>query len=257
MRKPFSLEGRVALITGVGPDLGTGIALALAEAGAAVALAARGKTVPDALAQMITGDNGNACALECDVTDPGQVQSSVAAVLATFGRLDIVVQVASSTGSHAQPLETIRLEEWDAQTQVTTRAAFNLARSCHAALRANGSGRMIFVTSAYGLSGDGGNPIYSACKGGLRGFVKSLAKEWGEDGITVNAIAPSSTSANTEAYFLSNPDAWDVFRKAIPMRRMGDPRTDIGPAVAAMASDAFRFVSGQTIPIDGGLYTSL
>ncbi len=253
-----SLFGRVALLSGAGTGLGRGLALGFAEAGAKVALLARSAEAPAETCARIRASGGAAIVLRGDVTDRASVADAVAAAAAQFGALDIVLQIAAHGRSNQTfALETIDAEEWDAQASVTLDGAFNLAHCAYPHLQAGGRGRFITVNSAYGLSGDGGNPIYAAVKGALRGFTKALAREWGRDRITVNSFAPSSESESTTAYFARNPALRAAFEQAIPLGRLGDPRSDIAPAVVAIASDAFGFVTGQTLPIDGGFYTGL
>lgn len=252
------LAGRVALLTGVGSGLGRGLATAFAAAGARVALVARSRGVSDALAADIREAGGEAIVLTGDIGDDGSVERAVAATTDRFGTIDIAVQIAAHPRSNLPlDLSAVTDAEWSAQGDVTLTGCFRLARAVHPALKASGRGRFMAITSAYGLSGDGGNPIYSAQKGALRGMAKSLAKEWGPDGITVNLFAPSSESEATNAYFARFPEAWEGFRKAFPLGRMGRPVSDIAPAVVALAGDQFGFVTGQTIPIDGGFYTTL
>lgn len=252
------LEGRVALLTGVGSGLGRGLATTFAEMGASVVLVARSHDVPAAIADDIVAAGGVAMLVRGDISDDASVEQAVKAAVKRFGRLDIVVQIAAHPRS-SRPLElsAITDTEWSEQADVTLTGCFRLARAAHPALKASGRGRFIAITSAYGLAGDGGNPVYSAQKGALRGFAKSLAKEWGQDGITVNLFAPASESETTTAYFERFPDAWEGLRKTFPLGRLGHPRNDVAPAVVALAGDQFGFVTGQTIPIDGGHYTTL
>lgn len=252
------LEGRVALLTGVGSGLGRGLATAFAEMGASVVLVARSHDVPAAIAADITAGSGAATVIRGDIRDDVSVDQAVQTAIERFGRLDIVVQIAAHPRSSTPlDLSAITDAEWSEQGDVTLTGGFRLARAAFPALKASGRGRFIAITSAYGLAGDGGNPIYSAQKGALRGFAKSLAKEWGPDGITVNLFAPASESENTTAYFERFPKAWHELLKTFPLGRLGHPRNDIAPAVVALAGDQFAFVTGQTIPIDGGHYTTL
>jgi 3-oxoacyl-[acyl-carrier protein] reductase len=111
--------------------------------------------------------------------------------------------------------------------------------------------------SCFGLHGAAMNPIYAALKGGDRGFVKALAREWGPDGITVNAIEPAAVTEPAEVFFNQYPEMRAKYLGNFPMRRMGRPREDIGRAVAALCGDDFGFVTAQSIQVDGGLYTAL
>jgi len=252
------LEGRTALLTGVGSGLGRGIATSFAAAGANVALVARSNAIPDALVRDIRDAGGRAVFIKGDITDPSSLATAVDETVGTYGGIDIVVQIAAHGRSNlSRPLEDITLDEWDEHVAVTLTGCYTVAHAAYPALKASGSGRFIAITSAYGLAGDASNPIYASLKGAIRGFAKSLAKEWGDDGIAVNVFAPSSESESSNAYFAMHPEAWEGFRAAFPMRRMGNPETDIAPAIVALAGEQFRFVSGQTIPIDGGFYTTL
>lgn len=252
------LEGRTALLTGVGSGLGRGIATSFANAGANVALVARSSAVPEALVRDIRDAGGSAAYIKGDITLSDSLATAVDETVAMFGGIDIVVQIAAHGQSHlARPLDDVTLDEWDEHVAVTLSGCYNVAHAAYPALKASGRGRFIAITSAYGLAGDASNPIYAALKGAIRGFAKSLAKEWGDDGIAVNIFSPSSESESTAAYFKLHPEAWEGLRAAFPMRRMGNPESDIAPAIVALAGEQFRFVSGQTIPIDGGFYTAL
>lgn len=252
------LEGRTALLTGVGSGLGRGIATSFAAAGANVALVARSSAVPDALVRDIRGADGTASFMKGDITDPASLATAVEETVRMFGGIDIVVQIAAHGQSHlSRPIDDIAVDEWDEHVAVTLTGCYNVAHAAYPALKASGRGRFIAITSAYGLAGDANNPIYASLKGAIRGFAKSLAKEWGDDGIAVNVFSPSSESESSTAYFEMHPEAWEGFRAAFPMRRMGSPEFDIAPAIVALAGEQFRFVSGQTIPIDGGFYTTL
>lgn len=252
------LEGRTALLTGVGSGLGRGLATSFAAAGAKVALVARSSAVPEALVQEIRAAGGTAAFLKGDITDPASIAQAVDETVATFGGIDIVVQIAAHGQSHlSRPLDDITLDEWDQHVAITLSGCYQVAHAAYPALKASGRGRLIAITSAHGLAGDASNPIYASLKGAIRGFAKALAKEWGDDGIAVNLFSPSSESESSKAYFALHPEAWEALRAAFPMRRMGDPAIDIAPAIVALAGEQFRFVSGQTIPIDGGFYTTL
>jgi len=253
------LAGRVALVTGAGAGIGRGIALALASAGAKVAVTGRRGASCEETVALIAAEGGDAVAIEVDVADAAAVQSGVATTLARWGRLDIVVQNANAGGDSARPIALDDVTEGDflRQARVAWDGNFHCARSARAHLAAHGCGRFIVLGSAFGLHGAAMNPIYAALKGGDRGFVKSLAREWGPQGITVNEIAPAAATEPTEVFFAQNPAVRDMYMKMFPLGRMGAPRQDIGRAVVALCSDLMGYVSGQTIPVDGGLYTAL
>ena len=258
MNMPQRFSGKTALVTGAGGGIGRGIALALAAEGANVVVAARRAATGDETAALIGAERGRALAVECDVTHNDQVKAAVTLTVSTYGGLDIVVHNANNSES-AMPvaLEAIDDARWNSQATVAWDAAFFVARAALPFLKKSSAARFVMLGSAFGLHGAAMNPIYSALKGGDRGFVKALAREWGPFGITVNAIQPASATEPTEVFFNQHPAVRDQFMKNFPMGRMGKPREDIGRAVVAICSDDFAFVTAQSIQVDGGLYTAL
>jgi 3-oxoacyl-[acyl-carrier protein] reductase len=253
------LDGRSVLISGAGTGIGRGLAQAFAAAGAQVVVTARRRDTGRATLDLIEAEGGRGLAVEMDVTRRDQVDAAVAATLARYGRLDIVIHNANAGNDSALPvaLEDITDALWDRQAQVAWDGAFHLAQASFAALKASGQGRFVMLGSAFGLHGAAMNPVYSSLKGGDRGFVKALAREWGPHGITVNAIEPAAITEPTEVFFNQYPAVKARYLGNFSMRRMGDPRHDIGRAVVAMCSSDFGYVTAQSIQIDGGLYTAL
>ena len=253
------LAGRVAFVTGAGGGIGRGIAQALAAAGAAVAVTGRRRSTCDDTVKMIEAEGGIAIALEVDVGDATLVRRGVEATVQRLGRLDILVQNANAGMDSAVPvaLEAITEADWHAQARVAWDGNLHCAQAALPHLKASGAGRFIVLGSAFGLHGAAMNPVYSALKGGDRGFVKSLAREWGVHGITVNAIEPAAATEPTEIFFAQNPAVRDAYLRMFPLGRMGAPRNDIGRAVVALCSDLMGYVTGQNLPVDGGLYTAL
>ena len=253
------LQGRVALVTGAGGGIGRGIAQALAAAGASVAVTGRRLPTCEETARLIEAEGGTALALQADVSDAAAVRAAVDAAVQRWGRLDIVVQNANAGGDSAVPvaLEAVTEEDWFRQAQVAWDGSLHCAQAALPHLKASGQGRFIVLGSAFGLHGAAMNPVYAALKGGDRGFVKSLAREWGRYGITVNAIEPAAATEPTEVFFAQYPALRDAYLKTFPLGRMGAPRADIGRAVVALCSDLMGYVTGQNLPVDGGLYTAL
>jgi len=252
------LEGRTAIITGAGTGIGRGLATVFAREGARVVCMARSAQAQDATAAAIRAAGGEAITIQGDVTAMADVRRAVAAGVEAFGGIDIAVQVAShGHGSKPFDLGSLELAEYDLQSAVTLRGCYNLAQACYPWLARSGRGRYIGITSAHGLAGDATNPVYATIKGALRGFTKSLAKDWGDDKITVNLFAPSSMSEGTEEYFRLHPEALAGIKEMFPLGYMGDPKSDIAEAVLAIAGDQFRYVTGQTLPIDGGHYVAM
>jgi len=253
------LQDRVALVTGAGGGIGRGIALAMAAAGANVVVTGRRLPTCEDTLKLIDAEGGNAIALEMDVSDEQAVHDAIGQAVAQWGRLDILVQNANAGGDSAHPiaLESITDDDWYRQARVAWDGTLHCAQAALPHLKASGHGRFIVLGSAFGLHGAAMNPVYSALKGGDRGFVKSLAREWGPHGITVNAIEPAAATEPTEVFFAQNPAVRDAYLRMFPLGRMGVPRADIGRAVVALASDLMGYVNGQNLPVDGGLYTAL
>ena len=252
------LAGRTAIVTGAGGGIGRGLAQALAAAGANVVIAARRAETGEQTRALIEAEGGSAITLQTDVARRAQVEAAVAAALARFGALDIVVHNASSALSgRPAACEAIDDASWDEQCGIAIDAAFYLAQAAFAPLKASAHGRFLILSSAQALHGGAMNPVYAALKNAQRGMAKALAREWGPHGITVNAIAPAAETDATQAHFERHPQLREQILATIPLRRLGDMRQDIGGAVVALCSDAMRFVTGQIIPVDGGAYTAL
>jgi 3-oxoacyl-[acyl-carrier protein] reductase len=255
----ISLAGRTALVTGAGGGTGRGMALALAAAGANVVIAARRAVTGDETAALIVAEGGAALSVEADATSADDIERAVAAAVARFGGLDIMIHNAVNKAS-TKPVNLWDFDEasWDSQAAVALDGAFHCAKAAYPHLKQAGArGRFILLGSALGLHGGVINPLYAAIKGNYRGFVKALAREWGPDGITVNWIAPASLVESSEAYFERNPTAREALMAQFPLGRMGRPREDIGGAVTAICSEAFGYVTAQTIQVDGGLFTAI
>jgi 3-oxoacyl-[acyl-carrier protein] reductase len=252
------LAGRTALVTGSGGGIGRGIALAFAAAGAQVIIAARRALTGDEVAREIVAAGGKALSVQTDVSRRSEVEAAVARAVEAYGGLDILVHNASS-GRSPEPamLENVTDELWDAHASVAVRAAFHCAQAAFPHFRARGGGRYILLTSTVALQGSAYLPVYAAVKNAQRGFVKALAREWGPLGIHVNAIAPAAETPAVTRYFEQNPQLRAGAIARLPLRRMGEPRADIGAAAVFLAGDGGRFITGQTLVVDGGNYTCL
>lgn len=251
------LKGKTAIITGAGGGIGRGLALEMASAGANVVIAARRGATGDETAAMVVAEGGSALSVQTDVTDFNQVKKMVEAAISHFGAVDTVIHNATHglSGVPAQ-LESIGDEAWDQQVAVDLLGAHHLARASFPSLKAAGNGRVLLFCSTFGHHGAAMNPTYAAIKGALRGFTKALAREWGQYGITVNAIAPSALTEPAEAFFAQAPEIKAAYLRNFPLGRIGRVREDIGRAVVAICSDDFSYITGQVIQVDGGLYTA-
>ena len=242
----FDLSGMTALVTGASGGIGSAIAAALAGQGARVALSG---TREDALKAVAAQIGGDCVILPCDLSDSAAVDGLVArAVEALGGQLDILVNNAGVTRDNLAM--RMKDEEWDTVIRVNLEAAFRLIRaSCKPMMKAR-FGRVITITSVVGATGNPGQANYAASKGGLTAMSKALAQELASRNITVKCVAPGFiTSPMTDVL----PDAQkDALTARIPVGRLGEG-SDIGAAVAYLASREAGYVTGQTIHVNGGM----
>ena len=252
-----ALAGRTAIVTGAGQGVGEGIARALAAAGANVVVATRRAETGEPVAAAIRDAGGLACFVETDVTVGGSVEAAVSEAVGRFGALEIVVHNAYKP-ARAHRLDDADDEVWAPNARTAVWGAFYCARAAYPHLRAAGlRGRLILVSSPAGVEGSATRPVYSAVKGAQRALAKSLAKEWGGDGITVNCIAPVAESPALTEAFAGDPDLRDAVAARTALRRIGQPERDIGPVAVFLAGDGASFVTGQTIVCDGGSFMAL
>jgi 3-oxoacyl-[acyl-carrier protein] reductase len=242
------LEGKVAIITGAARGIGLAIAKRLAEAGAAVALAdVRASDAEDA-ARGLNEAGRQAIGLAADVTDQSQVQAMAQSTLARWGRIDILVNNAGI--APMTPLEAITVEEWDLVLGVNLKGAFLCSQAVIPALREQGAGKIINISSSAGqMGGLAVGAHYAASKAGILGLTKTLARNLAPD-IQVNAIAPGTTESEMTRGWSEETIAGIV--RQIPAGRLGHP-TDIAAAALFLASEESNFITGQTLSVNGGL----
>ncbi|MGV0790694.1 SDR family NAD(P)-dependent oxidoreductase [Mycolicibacterium sp. XJ1819] len=249
------LTGLTALVTGAGAGVGRGIAMALAAEGAHVIVATRSQTGQAVVAEI--GSRGHrATWVRCDVTDSGSVAGAVDLAVTSTGRLDAVVHNATSTMS-SQPHQLVDVDRalWTDHFSVSLSGAHHCAASAYPALKERG-GSFLVMTSPAGMEGSATLPLYATMKGALRGFAKSLAREWAPHRITVNIVSPLAYSPAMTAAIEAEPAMEERLSHRIPLGRIGDPERDIGAAVAFLVGPQSRYVTGQTLGIDGGHYTN-
>jgi 3-oxoacyl-[acyl-carrier protein] reductase len=249
-----SLDGHTIIVTGSGAGVGRGIAMSLAADGAHVIVAARSDS---GVADEITARGHRATWTPCDVTAADQVAAAVGTALAATGRLDGVVHNATSNkSSRPHRLEDVDRPVWDDHYSVSIGGARHCAAAAFDALKARGGTFLVF-TSPAGIEGSATLPLYATVKGALRGFAKSLAREWAPHGITVNVVSPLAYSPAMTAAIEADPAMEERLSRRIPMRRIGDPELDIGPAIAYLVGPSARYITGQTLGVDGGHFTNL
>jgi 3-oxoacyl-[acyl-carrier protein] reductase len=246
------LSGKTVLLTGASQGVGKGMALAAAAAGAAVVITARNLDAAEGVAQEIRSAAGQALALRCDVTDRGEVEAVIATAIQRFGRLDALVHNATSRFSgRGARLENVTDEDWDDQIAVGVRATFYCAQAAFPALR-QAQGSFILLVSNTAIEGSLPLPVYSAVKGAQRGLVKSLAREWGPDGVRVNAIAPVAMTPAMDKFFDAQPEMRGYIESGAALRRVGDPEADVGPVLNFLIGPDSAFITGQTLLVNGG-----
>jgi 2-deoxy-D-gluconate 3-dehydrogenase len=245
----FRLDGRVAMVTGAGRGLGRATALALAEAGADVALLARSKDDLEATAAAVRGVGRRAVALPADVTRAEEVAEAVDQARRGLGRLDIVVN--NSGIAVVKPLVETTPEDWRAVLETNLTGAYTVCRAVGPALIAAGAGKVINVASILGARGLAGYTAYSASKGGLIAFTRALAVEWARHNVQVNAIAPGwfVTPMNADAF--ADARIRERLLRDVPARRPGRVE-ELGPLVVYLASSASDYMTGEVVFLDGG-----
>lgn len=245
----MELSGKVALVTGGSGGIGRSVALALAGAGADLAVGYRERA--EAAREVVAGCaalGGRSLAVAGDVADPDQAEAMVAAALATFGRLDILVNAAGHALAKlvldTSPAELRRL------LAVHVEGSFSLSKAALSPMLRQGYGRIINITSIWGIQGAAGEVGYSTAKAAVIGMTKALAQEVGRAGITVNAIAPGVIATDMLADL--GPEAMAELAERTPLGRNGTPQ-DVAPLAVLLASPAGGFITGQIFNISGGL----
>jgi NAD(P)-dependent dehydrogenase (short-subunit alcohol dehydrogenase family) len=239
----------VAVVTGASRGLGRAIAVAFAEAGAHVALAARSRPDLEETARQVEGHGVKALVVPTDVSRYDEVDALMRRVAGTLGRLDIVVN--NSGVSKVVPLADATPEDWRAIIDVNLTGVFNGCRAAAAHLIAQRSGKIINLASVLGAVGLPGYTLYSASKGGVIALTRTLAVEWARHNVQVNAIAPGWFVTDMNEAAFSNPHVNERLTRDIPMRRTGRLE-EIGPLAVYLASPASEFMTGQTLFLDGG-----
>ncbi len=244
------LDGKTAMVTGAGQGVGQGIALALAAEGCDVAVLGRTFAKVEATAELLRARGVKAEALECDVNDIDGIPAAVDAVISAFGGLDIQVNNAYS-GAYG-PLLSMSDRKFQQGFVSGPFATFAFMKAAHPHLKERRGNVINLVSSStvrWDLSTYG---AYAAAKWAVRSLTRAAADEWGRDGIRVNAIAPHALSPGLAGWAEANPHEAEAFAKTIPLGYIGDCEEDIGRAVVALVSPAMRYLTGATVPLDGG-----
>ena len=241
----FDLTGRKALITGASGGIGAAIARALHAQGAAVAVSG---TREGALNELVAELGNRAAAVPCNLADADAVDSLVGTVEEAIGGLDILVNNAGLTRDGLAM--RMKDEDWQTVLDVNLTAAFRLSRAALRGMTRSRFGRIVGITSVVGVTGNPGQANYAASKAGMIGFSKSLAGEVATRGVTVNCVAPGFIETAMTGAFNEKQRASLMPR--IPVGRMGTPE-DVASSVVYLASEEARYVTGQTLHVNGGM----
>ena len=244
------LTGKIALVTGAGRGIGREIARTLAAQGAVVIINYNGSAeAAKAVEEQICADGGQACVYQCNVADHDGVKEMIAWVIKTYKRLDILVNNAGITKDTL--MMAMSENDFDAVINTNLKGTFNCIKHAARPMLRQRSGRIVNISSVVGRAGNAGQANYAASKAGVIGLTMSAAKELGSRGITVNAVAPGFIE--TEMTDVLPEDVKAALIKAIPLQTLGNTK-DVAAAVAFLVSDEARYITGQTLSVDGGMY---
>lgn len=247
----FDLSGKTALVTGASRGLGLSFALALARAGADVAVTSRTLASLDATQAAVAALGRRCVPLVLDVREQAGITAAVDAAHRALGRIDILVNNAGC--NIRKPALDVTWEDWNTILDTNLRGPFFVAQAAARHMVGQGGGRIINIGSVTSVAGYAGLGPYGASRGGIKQLTMSLAADWGPQGITVNCLAPGwfKTSQNAVMY---EDAAWVRYLSdRIPLRRPGDVDSDLEGALIFLASEASRYVTGQILLVDGGI----
>ena len=245
----FSLKDKVALVTGASQGIGRATAVALAQSGAKVAVAARNTAKLGSLVSEIAAAGGEALAMPMDVADAAQIKSGFQQALAKFSRLDILVNNAAITRDTLAL--RMKLEDWDAVLRTNLTGAHLCIQQALGAMLKQRSGRIINIASVVAETGNAGQSNYVASKAGLIGLTRAIAVEVASRSITVNAVAPGFVE--TPMTDPLAPELKEKMKALIPLGRFGADR-EIAAAVIFLASDEAGYITGQVLDVNGGMH---
>jgi 3-oxoacyl-[acyl-carrier protein] reductase len=245
----FSLKDKVAVVTGASQGIGRDTALALAQAGAKVVVAARNEEKLSGLVHEIAAAGGEAFALKLDVADAEQVKTGFKRIIEKFGRLDILVNNAAVTRDGLAM--RMKKDDWDAVIQTNLTGAHLCIQQVLPTMMKARAGRIINISSIVAQMGNAGQANYVAAKAGVIGLTKAIAIEIASRNITVNAVAPGFIA--TPMTDVLSDEVKEALKVRIPLGRMGSPR-DVASAIVFLASDEAGYITGHVLNVNGGMH---
>ncbi len=247
----FSVEGKVAIITGASRGIGNALARGFAASGAAVVLAARSRSELEATARELASRGGKALAIPTDVTDAAQVAEMVRRTQDVFGRIDVLINCAGGTGvDRSIPIIEMDEEIWKRIVDLNLKSAYLCCRAVAKVMLEQRSGSIVNFSSGTGIHPVHGMTHYGPAKAAVNQLTRMLSVELGPHNIRVNAISPGLIDTATERKYMP-PASFEKYSRAVPLGRVGQPSDILGLALF-LASDASAYISGAIIPVSGG-----
>lgn len=245
------LAGKVAIVTGAGQGLGLSFAKALAKEGAKITIAEFNAETGAKAVEELKAMGAEALFVQCDVSNEEQVKDVVTKTVETFGTVNILVNNAQASKPTASILETT-YESMELAWKTGTVASFFFMQQCVPHMKESGYGRIINVCSDTGIDGMEKFAAYGSAKEAIRGLTRVAAREFGEFGITVNVVSPGALTPAAKLWMEKDPEGYRKTMEPVPLGRLGDPDVDIAPGVVFLASEEGRFMTGQTVFLNGG-----
>jgi 2-hydroxycyclohexanecarboxyl-CoA dehydrogenase len=245
------VDGKVIIVTGSGRGVGKGMALHLGKGGARVVVAEWKEHLLSETCAELTDLGVENLGVVCDIQHKDQIDAMVAQTVERFGRVDALVNNAQTFRPLA-PIAEVSEEDVDVFYTSGVKGSLWAMQAVYPHMKAQGWGRIVNFASSMGITGGTGFGAYNASKEAIRAITRTAAREWGADGITVNAIAPAAATHKGES--ATKSEGYRIFVENCPMKRQGDPELDIGPLAWFLCSDACRYLTGHTLMADGGAF---
>jgi NAD(P)-dependent dehydrogenase (short-subunit alcohol dehydrogenase family) len=247
----FDLSNKVAVVTGASKGIGAAVAHLLASQGAKTVVSSRNLIDVESVAQKIRTEGKEAIGIACNAGNPEQCENLITQTIMHFGGIDILINNAATNPVYGPVLEC-NAQLFDKLMNVNVRGPFELAKLAHTSMKSRGGGSIINISSIEGMTPHQGLGIYSVSKAALNMLTKVLAKEWGSDGIRVNAIAPGIIKTKFSKALWDNPQTTESFMQQISLGRIGSPE-EIAYMVLFLVSEASAYCTGSVFTADGGL----